>query len=272
MRYKFPKLDDSLNVTKTNPIQEFITYSLGICLVIALIFYASIFIVDLIVPHVSLETEHRIWNSLLKDSAFTQGGKRDAKVIATEKYLQRLLDRIPKNDVMKYDYRVILVNRPEINAVALPSGKIVVYSGLLNILKSENAILFVLGHELGHFAHRDHLRGMGRSLITSTFLMLLFSSDGNLSSFSNLSTHFHLQFSRDQENAADEAGLEALMKTYGHAGGATDFFSYMAKHRHMGFLDKYQSTHPVSQERIAHMKDIIAREKLPVLQTLPKEM
>ena len=42
MRYKFPKLDDSLNVTKTNPIQEFITYILGICLVIARLCHASI--------------------------------------------------------------------------------------------------------------------------------------------------------------------------------------------------------------------------------------
>ena len=45
------------------------------------------------------------------------------------------------------------------NAVALPGGNIVVFAGLLKEIKSENELAMILGHELGHFAHRDHLRG-----------------------------------------------------------------------------------------------------------------
>ena len=43
--------------------------------------------------------------------------------------------------------------------------------GLLENVESENELAFVLGHELGHFRNRDHLRGLGRGIAFSLVLV-----------------------------------------------------------------------------------------------------
>ncbi len=44
----------------------------------------------------------------------------------------------------------------------------VVFTGLLEKMTSENELAFVLAHELGHYDHRDHLRGLGRAALGTT--------------------------------------------------------------------------------------------------------
>ena len=63
-----------------------------------------------------------------------------------------------------YTLRVRVIEG-EPNAFALPGGEIWVTTGLLEQTESENEIAFVLGHEIGHFRSRDHLRSLGRGLL-----------------------------------------------------------------------------------------------------------
>ena len=50
----------------------------------------------------------------------------------------------------------------------------VIYQGLLAQAESENELMMVLGHELGHFANRDHLRGLGRALLVQIAIAAFF--------------------------------------------------------------------------------------------------
>ncbi|MCX6294081.1 MAG: M48 family metallopeptidase [Sphingobacteriales bacterium] len=63
------------------------------------------------------------------------------------------------NELAGYNWEFNLVNSPEINAWCMPGGKVVVYTGLLDVTKNENALAIVLGHEITHaVAHHGNER------------------------------------------------------------------------------------------------------------------
>jgi hypothetical protein len=66
-------------------------------------------------------------------------------------------------------------------------------------VESENELAFVLGHELGHFRNRDHLKSLGRDLALALLIATLSqgSSVGDLAALSgDLAGR---SFSREQE-------------------------------------------------------------------------
>ena len=53
----------------------------------------------------------------------------------------------------KWEYRLIQDDE-QVNAFALPGGKVAVYTGILPITRDENGLAAVLGHEIGHVIAR----------------------------------------------------------------------------------------------------------------------
>jgi Zn-dependent protease with chaperone function len=137
----------------------------------------------------------------------------------------------------------------------------VVFSGLLAEMTSENELAFVLAHELGHYAHRDHLRGLGRALVLMTASTVLLGADNSLTRMIGQGMVLtELSFSRKQESQADEFALETLFCHYGHVADATSFFSKIPKDGDPGRFGHYFASHPENRRRIGHLKDL-ARER-----------
>ncbi|MGE0764126.1 MAG: M48 family metallopeptidase [Bdellovibrionales bacterium] len=138
------------------------------------------------------------------------------------------------------------------NAFAMPGGTVMVTSGLLKGLKSENGLAFVLGHELGHFVNRDHLLGLGRGLG-----MLVVAAFFGVADLDFLGLNIGIEvvgnsFSRQQEAAADEYALQLVQKKYGHLSGVEEFFNHILKSE-MGWqhqLPSFISTHPNAHDRL----------------------
>jgi predicted Zn-dependent protease len=152
---------------------------------------------------------------------------------------------------------VQLVKNEEVNALALPGGHIVVFSALVKQAESENELAMVLAHELGHFAHRDHLKRLGRGLGLTVAAMLVFGEDSAISRLmSNLFLVTESSYSRQQEADADRFGLELLVNSYGHAGGAIDFFARVGKKagRRAPYL---LASHPHPDDRIEELQSLI---------------
>ena len=84
--------------------------------------------------------------------------ERVAQPSPTQDELNRLLDGLEEELEppleSERDFRVLYVPEPTVNAIAIPGDRIVIYEGLLSQMESENELAMILGHELGHFAHR----------------------------------------------------------------------------------------------------------------------
>jgi Zn-dependent protease with chaperone function len=172
----------------------------------------------------------------------------DTTTTDEERKLQELVDDLAMHaPATPLRHQVHVVENDAVNAVALPGAHILVFRGLLNEVASENELAMILGHELAHSLHRDHLRALGRRAALALVVMSL-GGDGLAQRIlsGGLET-FDLKFSRDQESAADALGLQLLHGHYGHVGGATDFFERRLADP---APPEFFSSHPLSRRRI----------------------
>lgn len=258
MEYTPRQPETNVNVTPTSPLKDFFVMSGGLLVITVAVYFLLGFAVDLIIPHISPETEKKmtaIFGNLTKTK--TAYPEKQSK-------LQALLDSIQRDCAkLPYDFKIHIKKADTLNALALPGGHIIVFTGLLDKVTSENELAYILGHEIGHYANRDHLRGLGRALVFMTISTALFGTD---SSMSNMVGHglniSEMSFSRRQEAKADEFGLEMLNCTYGHVGGATDFFSRISKEKDPSIFGHYFSSHPENQDRINYINLLIKERSL----------
>lgn len=252
MKYTPKALHENVNISHSSPLWELLLLLGGILGILAIIYIALGAAVDFVVPYLPSGLEQHLGR--LYASAFEAHPSTSA-----ESVLQRLLDQVVKTASLQAgQYHVHLISTSQANALALPGGHIVVLSALLDELDSENELAFILAHELGHFVHRDHLRGLGRGLVLIAISNFLFGLDNALTNFlmQSLLT-IEMRFSQSQETQADLFALETLDTHYGHISGATDFFEKLAEEDRRGRLAYFFATHPYPRDRIATLQQHI---------------
>lgn len=262
------EFDHSVNVSKVHPLKEAGRLLFGCVAVIVAVYVLINCLLELALPYISVKTENWIWDQIAISENVEKPTSK--KLQRREKYVQSLLDRIP--DTAKpegYDFKVHIQDSKEINAYAMPGGNIIVTTSLLDILKTENALMFVLGHELGHFANRDHLRSMG-SGVASILVAIAVTGQSDVAGrvLSSVSQLTSLVYSRRAEEKADLWGLGALQGVYGHSGGATSFFEIMQKKEGKvnTFVPDIFKTHPLDQKRIDALNKEIETHHYKVLE------
>jgi predicted Zn-dependent protease len=256
-------IDENVNVSKTHPLAE-LAWLVGGMLLLVLVFYLVLGVTaDLAVAKIPIKAEAWLGEYFVDSFEVYEDE-------ALQRRLQTLLDDLPaESPLHQYTFTVQLVKNKEVNALALPGGHVVVFSGLLEQADSENELAMVLAHELGHFAHRDHLKRLGRGLGLTVAAMMVFGEDSAISRLvSNLFLVTESSYSRQQEADADRFGLELLVNSYGHAGGATDFFARVGKKA--GRRTPYWlASHPHPDARIEALQSLIGEKGYPVERITP---
>lgn len=209
--------------------------------------------------------------------AYEQQAKPSPAQDTLNQLMDRLESKLPSEQRQGRNYKVLYIPDKTVNALAIPGDRIIIYAGLLDQMQSENELMMVMGHELGHFAHRDHLRGLGRGLMIQLAFAVFLGDSGSLSSIavSGLAALSKAQFSQAQEKEADEYGLTLLNSIYGQVAGATDFFARMSQKENDNLA--ILNTHPPSRDRIAALDQLIRDrnyslgKRFPLPETLQKE-
>ena len=160
MKFEPVYIEGNVNAPGKNHFGEFLRLSLWLLGIVFGVYVILGFAAEKIADHLPLEFEEAIAGSLvshLDPKAFPQ----------TQTYLQKILDHLvaSSENLPKFSYKVLVFDDKTVNALALPAGNLVVFSGLLAELKTENELAMILAHELGHYAHHDHLHGLGRGLV-----------------------------------------------------------------------------------------------------------
>ena len=264
MRFEPKELEGNVNVSKTHPLAELAWLLGGLVIIIAVIYVLLGFAAQYASEHIPVEAE--IW---LGERAILQYGAEENE--ALRQRLDPLLAALPEDSPLRdYPFRVHLVESDDVNAVAMPGGQILVFSGLLEQAESENELMMVLAHELGHYANRDHLEGLGRGLGVSLATLLIFGQESGVSSLiSDLCVRFESQYSQVQESDADLFALDLLVASQGHAGGAVDFFDRLSEKQHDKRFLYLFATHPHPENRTEDLLSRISEKGYPVLTTEP---
>ncbi|XP_050387869.1 uncharacterized protein LOC126804136 [Argentina anserina] len=148
------------------------------------------------------------------------------------------------------NWEVLVVDQPIVNAVCLPGGKIVVFTGLLKHFRSDAEIATIIGHEVGHAVARHSAEGITKNLwfgILSLILYQLISPDV-VNPLSNLL--LKLPFSRRMELEADHIGLLLIASAGYDPRVAPTVYAKLGKisGANSAMMD-YLATHPSGNKR-----------------------
>jgi predicted Zn-dependent protease len=166
-------------------------------------------------------------------------------------------------------YQFTAVNDPEVNAFALPGGKICITRGLLSRLESEDGLAAVLGHEVGHVTARHAVSAYNRQIVATAILVggavYMEAEDvknrGLITLGAVIGTQVVLaSYSREQERQSDELGLEYAVKAGYSPRGMIETQKVLLdlQKRQPGAVEKLFASHPMSAERLATAEKRVA--------------
>ena len=257
---------ENVNVSRTHPLAELAWMLGGLALILSLFYLLIGLAVEIVAERLPAGAERWLGRQALQNFAAAESP-------LLQNRLQALLASLPVDSPLRShgeDFQARVVDTDEINALALPGGCIVVFRGLLEAVESENELDMVLAHELGHFAHHDQLKGLGRGLVATLLSMALFGSDSSATGLvASLTLSFDARYSQRQEAAADAWGLDLLVARYSHAGGAVDFFARMSRREDAPKIAYLRASHPHPADRIRNLEQHIAERNYRMLPVVP---
>lgn len=242
---------DDVNVSDTHPLVEASTLFVGLSAILVVIVVALVFLIEIALYFLPAEDEATLFRNWLPDDIVTVSPVDERLYQA-----QLLLDRLAFHwGDSPYEFRIEIDDSTDANAMALPGGLIVVTTGLLDQVESENELAFVLGHEIGHYRNRDHMRALGRGLVFTLVFSVMTGRDvGNVGI--NVADLALRSFNRKQELAADEFGLELVFTQYGHVNQAWRLFERWDNGMDSLFeVAGYVSTHPQPEDRVEVLEE-----------------
>jgi Zn-dependent protease with chaperone function len=144
---------------------------------------------------------------------------------------------------------------PSMNAFALPGGTVVLLDGLVRGTASDDRLVAVVGHELGHVARRHSMQAFLKSAGVGAAASLLWG-DFSGQAAAIPATLAMFDYSRDAEREADEDAVRFLRGAGRSALPMVDALCLLQSvERDAGFdLPKLFSTHPRIAERIEHVR------------------
>ncbi|KAI9026606.1 peptidase family M48-domain-containing protein [Phycomyces nitens] len=164
------------------------------------------------------------------------------------------LVRVSGMDHMHWEFYVI--DSPERNAFVLPGGKVFVFTGILPIVKNEDGMAAVLGHEIAHqlARHSAEKLSFAKILLAGQFTLMFLGIDPSFI-FNNITLNFMMMmpFSRKCETEADDIGLQLMAKACFDPEEATRVWERMEQ-ASKSAIPQFASTHPSNKNRIVHLE------------------
>ncbi|OKY27767.1 MULTISPECIES: M48 family metallopeptidase [Thalassotalea] len=182
--------------------------------------------------------------------------------IATNNYVQCVAKAVTKNvskQAHSGDWEVVVFDSEQVNAFALPGGKIGVYTGILNVAQGQDQLAAIIGHEIAHVTERH-----SNERLSSNQLVQAGAAVGGAvlsqQEVENKETWLMvglgiaqygilMPYSRMHESEADIVGQKLMAQSGFKPSAAISLWQNMAK-QSKGSPPEFLSTHPSNQTRI----------------------
>ena len=135
---------------------------------------------------------------------------------ASDKYsrrLARITSKFTSVDGMPLNFKVYQTD--DINAFACADGSVRVFTGIMDVM-TDDELRGVIGHEIGHVAHKDSKKAFKNALLTSALRDGLSSGNGVIAELSQSQlgdlgeAMLSAKYSRSQESDADDYAYDFL--------------------------------------------------------------
>lgn len=214
---------------------------------------------------------YRQYGEFIKGSRLSQNQTQAAMVRRVGGNIQKAVETyFAKNnlsgELSGFAWEFNLVDSNEVNAFCMPGGKVVVFTGILPVTKTEAGLAVVVGHEIGHAVAKHGSERMSQGLLQQMGGMALAKALENkprqtqqlwMTAFGlGSQLGVMLPYSRTQEYEADRLGMTFMAMAGYDPNAAIDFWERMSA----GGGSKppeFLSTHPSDESRIARMKELL---------------
>lgn len=191
---------------------------------------------------------------------------------ANDPYTKRLatiVSGISSVEGTPLNFKVYKTN--DINAFACADGSIRVYSGLMDVM-SDDEVLGVIGHEIGHVAHQDTKNSFKNALQTAALMDVIASTGSTAAALTdsqfgaiaqNLASS---KYSQSQENNADDYGYSFLKNHGKNPAAMVKAFKKLkqmedaAGSTQTSGMKQLFSTHPDINKRISRMQEKCSKD------------
>lgn len=176
--------------------------------------------------------------------------------------LVKLTDGLDEVDGLPLNFKVYITK--DVNAFACADGSVRVYSGLMDLM-NDDEVLGVIGHEIGHVAHKDTKKAFKNALLMSALREGLGSTSQTVASLTDsqlgdLSEQLmSAKYSQKQETNADNYGYDFLLSkgknpwSMAMAFAKLDSLESSAGNVNTGGLAQLFSSHPDTGKRIQNI-------------------
>lgn len=174
-----------------------------------------------------------------------------------------LLPHVPES-AFGGEWEVVVFDDDQINAFALPGGKIGVYTGLLKVARNQSQLAAVIGHEIGHVIAQHSNERMSQSQLinvgsqTVNAILQANQVPNNQAIMSaiglGLQVGVQLPFSRAHESESDLIGLVLMAKAGFDPRESISLWENMAAAASGNKPPELLSTHPSEGTRIDQLR------------------
>lgn len=181
------------------------------------------------------------------------------------KTLDSLINPLCKaNDIERDSLKVHIIVKDEINAFALPNNHLVVYTGLIEDCKRQEALQGVLGHEIAHIEKKHVMKKLSKEL---GYTVLVGGEGGRLAR-EIIKTLTSSAYDRSLEKEADITSVDYMIKAKIDPKPMADFMYQMSLDSNMNKHMYWIADHPESEERAKYILEYIKGKKLKSKPTL----
>ncbi|QJW88790.1 M48 family metallopeptidase [Spirosoma taeanense] len=182
--------------------------------------------------------------------------------------LNRIVSRHRTMGGLPLNYKVYKI--ADVNAFATADGSVRVFKGLMDIM-TDNELLAIMGHEIGHVINHDSRDAMKRALRRSAIRNVGASTSGLIGQLSRsqlggLADYLAgASFSRQQETEADDYSYNFLKRNGYNVMALATSFEKLAKlsgGKQGGRITTFLSSHPDSRTRAERIRTRARRDGL----------
>lgn len=193
------------------------------------------------------------------------GEARDSKL---NSYIDKVGNKILANteagkSPFKFEFYLLADNKT-VNAFALPGGQVFITMGLYKLLKSEDQLAGILGHEIGHVINRHGSEHMAKQELTQQLVQATQVASGGYDQgmiAQYVGQMVNMKYGRDDEIESDKYGVKYLIESGYNPEAMIEVMEILNDAAGKNRSPEFLSSHPNPENRIQKIKEYIEQYK-----------